>query len=38
MNLEVSAMCGRVIVGDCVVMTHEESQQKGSIVRIKRLA
>jgi len=26
MNLEVSAMCGKVIVGDCVVMTHEESQ------------
>ena len=37
MNLEVSAMCGRVIVGDCVVMTHEESQaeERGSIVRIK---
>ena len=24
MNLEVSAMCGRVIVGDCLVMTHKE--------------
>jgi len=26
MNIEVSALCGRVIVGDCIVMTHEESQ------------
>ena len=30
MNIEVSALCGRVIVGDCVVMTHTESRKEES--------
>tara|TARA_R100000742_G_C4279058_1_gene102782 strand:- start:3575 stop:3838 length:264 start_codon:yes stop_codon:yes gene_type:complete len=28
MNLEVSALCGKVIVGDCVVMTQKESMEE----------
>jgi len=28
LNLKVSGMCGQVIVGDCLVMTHREWNDK----------